>query len=749
MTDFASDEEFYKRLLSTFKREAAEHIKGIIEGLLQIERGGEGLDYGPIVDRLFRYAHSLKGSSRAVNLLQIEEVCQELEGVFHEIKKGKLRFSEIIVDSLMKACTMVEAMIDDPNRSYPHREVVKGLQELKETGSPLVGPSKVIAIGICPADTQTTDSHLPDSDAKTTHSPIGHSKTLRIEADRLEVLLNQMEALIPVKGSIRNNLSVVEELARRTSLLIREMKRLMGSGYYVQASNQIEGLDGLMQSPFKGLLDLYNLLQAHRKRCIRDLHVINHRTEEILFALKNVVLMPLSTLLEVFPRMVRDIAKAQGKAVELSIEGGEIEVDRRILEELKDPLVHIIRNAIDHGIEPKDERERAGKGPTAIIHIKAAVEKGNEIVLSIADDGRGIDIPKLKEKLSKKGLNIKEDLSGDEVLEYIFRPEVSTAEIVTTLSGRGLGLSIAREKVEELGGQISVNTEPAKGTVFHIRLPINVSTSRIILLKGLDSGIYGIPTRNITATLRVRPSEVGRIEGKETISFGGRAVSVMPINDVLDRPQAGDDTARWSTLIVVNAEDKVVAFAVKEILHEEEVFVKGLGPQLKRVRNIAGAATISSGETIPILNPTDLIRSAIKKGVGTSYRTQEILGTKKKRSILIAEDSITARTLFKGILEGAGYEVVTAVDGLEAWGMLQSRDFDLLVSDVQMPKLDGFELTRKIRADKGLFRLPVVLITGLETREDKERGLEVGANAYIVKSSFDQSNLLEVVKRLI
>ncbi len=749
MNDFASDEKFYERLLSTFKREAIEHIRGMIDGLLEIERGGERVDYAPIVDRLFRNAHSLKGSSRTVNLFQIEEVCQEIEGVFHDIKKDRLRFSQRLIDSLMKACSMVEAMIEDPNRPYPYRELIKGLQRLRETTISKAEPTKERIVTPTKVDLTDTHGDLAERDAKTVNKPSGHTKTLRIEADRLEALLNQMEELIPVKGSIRNNLLVIEEIARKTSLIIKDFKRLMAAGYYVQASDQIEALDGLMRSPFNDLLDLSNCLHGHRKRCIRDLHAVNQRTEDILFALKNVVLMPLSTLFEAFPRMVRDIAKAEGKAVELSIEGGQIEVDRRILEELKDPLVHIIRNAIDHGIEPPEEREKAGKSPTALIKIQAVVERGNEIVLRITDDGRGIDIAKLKDTLRKKGIPIKEGLSDDEVLDYIFRPEVSTAEIVTTLSGRGLGLSIAREKTEDLGGQITVKTEPSKGTVFQIRLPINVSTSMVVLIKDFSGSIYGIPTRNLTATLRVRTSDFTLIDGKETITFGGKAVSVISINDALDRPYARDDTATWITLIVISSEDKVVAFTVKEVLHEEEVFVKGLGRQLKRVRNIAGAATISSGETIPILNPSDLIRSALRKGAGSSYMAQEIFESKKKRSILIAEDSITARTLFKGILEGAGYEVVTAVDGLEAWGMLQSREFDLLVSDVQMPRLDGFELTRKIRGDKGLFRLPVVLITGLETREDKERGIEVGANAYIVKSSFDQSNLLEVVKRLI
>lgn len=751
MAVFASEEEFQKNLLSIFKRESEEHINSIIQGLLEIEKGGDQMDYSPIIDRLFRNAHSLKGSSRTMNLLQVEEICQEMEDIFHAIKKDRLRLSDSLIDVLHEICSSVEFIINNPDSPFPYQELLSRLKAFKDSKS-RSSPAQFKGglAGSAPAlqTSKAGQSAENGLDIPPNKGQTAAKEFLKIEANKLEGLLQQMEELVSVKEAIRNNLSVISIIDKEMSSLIKGFKRMIDAGCYMQH----QAIDSVVDELLKDFSALSQRLKSHHKRCLSDLHFVNFKTDDILLALKKVVMMPLNNLFESFPRMVRDIAKMQNKSVELIIEGGEIEIDRRILENIKDPIVHIIRNAIDHGIETPDERTGGGKNKTALIKISASINNGNEITIRIMDDGRGIDLKKLREKAIEKGIGSRDEiyaLNDKEVLEIIFRPEVSTADIVTTISGRGLGLSIAREKTENLGGFITVRTEPLMGTMFNMTLPINLSTSRIILIMAFDGDLYGIHTRNIAATLRVKTEHMRLIDGRESVSFGGRNISVISLDEALERPSQRDNIDLLNTLLILSAEDKTIAFSVKEVLHEEEVFLKGLGRQLKRVRNISGAATISSGETILILNTTDLIRSAMKMGIASSYAMKDLSVAKKKKSILIAEDSITARTLFKGILEVAGYNVSTAVDGLEAWNMLKINSYDLLVSDVQMPRLNGFDLTAKIRADRDLFRLPVVLITGLETREDKERGIEVGANAYIVKSSFDQSNLLDVIKRLL
>ncbi len=766
MDSHSSEEDFQRRLLKIFKTEASEHIKGIIEGLIEIEKSDFKGDLIAIVDRLFRNAHSLKGSSRTVNLLSVEEICQEMEGIFYDIKKERLSLSESIVEGLHDACVAVEAIIAKPDFPYPYRDIISRLKNLRAISSgerasdknrdtflhakvmATEHPSSEVVMAVSGGTARAVPSGLDVSASQ--------EQMLKIDAKRFEALLNQMEELVSIKGFVNNNLMVLSEIETSLSMLVKGLKVFRNAcnstNVIVDDYGAQSGLRDDFEEPFKNLDYIWHLLQTHQKRCRRDQYFINQKIEDILFALKNVVMMPLSLLFESFPRMIRDIAKMQSKQVETIIEGGEIEVDRRILEEIKDAMIHILRNAVDHGIESPEQRRAVGKNPTASIRVKAVLERGNEIMISVMDDGRGIDIAKLREKLIRQGIaeeGVIREMGDDEVMQYIFKPEISTADMVSNISGRGLGLSIAYEKTENLGGTISVRSEPSKGTAFIIRLPVNVATFKIIVVRGFDGSFYGIPTRNVTSFLRVRPEDIKIIEGKETIDYRGIALSVISIDEALHVNSVINKQEAWRNLLILYSDGKGIAFSVKEILNEEDVFLKGFGMQVKRFRNFTGAATLCSGSTILIINVSDLLKSAFKRGIASSYRIDDLSGAKKKRTILIAEDSITARTLFKGILEGAGYSVATAVDGMDAWNALKTNEFDLLVSDVQMPVMNGFELTARIRNDRKLYSLPVVLVTGLETREDKEKGIEVGANAYIVKSSFEQSNLLEVIKGLL
>lgn len=330
----------------------------------------------------------------------------------------------------------------------------------------------------------------------------------------------------------------------------------------------------------------------------------------------------------------------------------------------------------------------------------------------------------------------------------IFRSEFSTASLSSDISGRGLGLPIARENVEKLGGTISVTTEVDKGTTFCIVLPLALGAFRGVLVKA-GTAKFIIPILDVERTLRVRPGDIKTVENRETILIDGRAVFHISLADVLKlpwEPQA-DNAPQFIQMLLLSADGIQIAFSVDEVLDEEDVLVKSLGRQLRRVVNISGAVILGSTEVIPILNVPDLIKSAVKMS-GQPPVQKEKIKIPKPRSVLLVEDSITSRVLLKNIMASAGYRVITAVDGVAGWASLQQEHFDIVVSDVDMPRMDGFELTAKIRADKNLAALPVVLVTGMETEADREKGIEVGANAYIVKSKFDQGNLLAVLKKL-
>jgi two-component system chemotaxis sensor kinase CheA len=440
--------------------------------------------------------------------------------------------------------------------------------------------------------------------------------------------------------------------------------------------------------------------------------------------------------------------------VDLVIRGGEVEIDRRILEEMKDPLIHLVRNSIDHGIEKSEERARKKKPPRGTIGMAISPRNGNNVEIVISDDGAGISIDKVRAASLKFGVispGEAERLTEPEVLSLIYRSGVSTSPIVTDVSGRGLGLAIVREKVEKLGGTISFGTHLDAGTTFRLILPLTLATFRGVLIR-VGEHLFIIPLASVERVVKVDRGEIKTVENRETVQLNGQIVSLVRLAEALELFQ-GNGPGNFSDIVqmvVLGSAEKRIAFALDEILNEQEVLVKSLGKQLSRVRNISGATVLGTGQVVPILNASDLMKSALKVATAPVKETVIAEEVKEKgKSILVAEDSITARTLLKNILESAGYDVKTAVDGVDAFTVLKMESFDLVVSDVDMPRMSGFELTAKIRADKKFSELPIVLVTALESREDKERGIDVGANAYIVKSSFDQSNLLEVIRRLI
>jgi two-component system, chemotaxis family, sensor kinase CheA len=446
--------------------------------------------------------------------------------------------------------------------------------------------------------------------------------------------------------------------------------------------------------------------------------------------------MPASTVFDLLPLIARDLARSQDKQVTFEATGGEALVDRRVLEAIKDPLIHMVRNAVDHGLETPEERRAAGKPPTGTITATLTALERGRLELTFTDDGRGIDPARVH--AAAKRARIAAPESDDEALALLFRSGLSTSFVITDVSGHGLGLAIVKEQVERLGGSVELDSRPRAGTTIRLIIPATIATFRGLLVRA-GGQRFLLPLDTLERVIAAEPSTVG---GRAVIDHEGELLPCGALSDVLELPPQ-EVTERRACAIVTAAGERA-ALLVDEVLGDREVLVKDFEPPLMRIRNVAAAGLLGAGELVLVLRTPDLIA-----GIGERPARAETADTPARPPwVLVVDDAVTTRAMERGLLELAGYQVKVAVDGMDAWTALKSNHFDLVVSDVDMPRMNGFELTQRIRADEGLQDLPVVLVSALEAREDKERGIEVGANAYVVKSSFEQSNLLEIINRL-
>jgi two-component system chemotaxis sensor kinase CheA len=757
-------DDFQKRLLAMFRVEAEEHLKLITAGLIELERTPSFEKQLTLVENVFREAHSLKGAARSVKMTEVETLCQTLETVFAAWKREELNASPELYDTLHRAVdglALLSGASDDDRAVALKGPIGKLSEQLADLlrGSPSTqkrptnnGQAYPMAFASEPI-LASTDERPP-------------METVRIATGKLDAVLLQAEELLSVKSATSQHAAELKEINAALTRWKREWAKVQpevrtftrsmekNDQDAARRNGQFTKITEFLDWNLQAFTELDDHLTALKRSAEQDRRALGTMVDELLTDMKNVLMFSFSSILESLPRLVRGLSRDQAKDVDLVIEGGEVEVDRRILEEIKDPLIHLIRNCIDHGIEKPEEREQKNKPRRGTIKIAVSQLDGSKVQLLISDDGRGIDRAKIRASALKLGLisQPEADSLGDrDILELVFRSGVSSSPMITDLSGRGLGLAIVQEKAEKLRGTVTLRSEVGGGTAFRIVLPLTVATFRAIPVC-LDDAFFVFPSAPVERVARVEQEKIKTVENKATIELDGKTFSLVHLGDALEWPRRDPtgDAKDGVPVVLVSQNEKRIAFLVDEIISEQEVLVKNLGRQLSRVRNIAGATVLANRKLVPILNVSDLMQSAVRVS-GRSARVAAVELEKEKprnKSVLVVEDSITSRTLLKSILEAAGYNVDTAVDGIDGLTQLRSGKFDVVVSDVEMPRLNGFDLTAKIRADKKLAETPIILVTALQSREDRERGMDVGANAYIVKSSFDQSNLLDVMGRL-
>ncbi len=760
------DDEFLKKLLATFRIEADEHLGAMSSGLLALEQAPVAERQAEIVEHVFREAHSLKGAARAVNLIDVESVCQSLESVFAALKRKKVAVTPPLCDLLHEALRILAQLLSsDSSRMPSSASLVRRLDDavMEKTPAPSA-PTRDLPF----PSSSAPDGKSAAASARAVPAVPGQvPETVRVSTTKLDAALRRAEELLAPRLAAQQRVRELRGIG--ATLTAREKER---AGFRSALRALTRSLDGAGKKgngngavgerrtlaklvehfEAEGLFakTLADRLTRLERSAEADRRSLAGLVANLLHDVKEMQLLPFSSLLEILPRFVREIARNRDKQVELATRGGEIEIDRRILEEMKDPLIHLLRNCVDHGIEAPAVRQRKGKPPQGAISVAISQKDSGKVELVVADDGAGIDAASVKAAARRLGALSAEEaerLDEAEALALVFQSGVSTSALITDLSGRGLGLAIVREKVERLGGTVALETRADTGTTFRIALPLTVATFRGVLVRAAGR-LFAIPAVSVERAVRVISKDVQTVENRETIPLGGRAVSLVRLSDALELSSKSEATDTVQAL-VLGVGSVRIAFQVDELVAEQEVLVKALGPQLARVRNVAGASVLGTGQVVPVLNVLDLMKSALSVTRAGLAPAVEPPSPERKQTILVVEDSITSRSLLKNILESAGYDVATAVDGIDAYTSLKTGAFDLIVSDVEMPRMDGFDLTAKVRADMQLSELPIVLVTALDSREHRERGIEVGANAYIVKSSFDQSNLLEVVRRLI
>lgn len=755
---YIEDEE-----LRTLYRDASkDHLDKLEAGFLHLEKQP---DDSTKLKELLRATHSLKGDSRMLGVQDAETLTHQLENLLSSIEQGERQLTPALCDCLYQGLDAVRKIAHEAitgeaanvsvfhvlaqlmnageTSTEPAEPPNQRLPELETEESSLPdrfitndGNSVILLPPVKERDADDTQS-APDASPATASPETGAADaetidTIRVEALKLDVLMTQASELAVTQRRITRRIADIDQMLTFWKSIADERLNPLG-----------------------------DLLEQLRTNAYEDSAQLETLSDDLASGILKLRQLPLSRLFNLFPRMVRDLAKQQGKTINLVIEGGDTQADKRILEEMKAPLTHLIRNAIDHGIEAPSERIAMGKSPTATVWLKAS-QRGSHIEIEVIDDGRGLSLESIKRTAVRRGLYTEADLTqmgAKQLHNLIFVPGFSTRTTVTEISGRGVGLDVVRVNVERLKGLVQVDSSPALGCTFRFTLNTSLATASALIVE-VNQTPYAIPVESVERMMRVERQDIFDLDGKPAILLEDNPLSVAWLSDLLDLPvsvaaQPTHPIQAAIPCVILNVGSERLGIFVDTLIDQQDIVLKPHSKLLKRVRNIAGATILGSGDVCMVLSPQDLLKS-VQGEKRRSENTDSLVSTAAdwaisiaKPKVLLVEDSIPIRTQVRRILEGAGYQVTTAGDGLDGFEKLQREEFAAVVSDVEMPNLDGLELTARIRQETKYENLPIILVTTLTQDDDKQRGTDAGADAYITKGDFDQSLLIHTLRSLI
>ena len=680
------------KYLKIFFKEAEEHLASLQKGLLALEK--EPGDR-PLLRELMRNAHTLKGSAKLVGLDEISSIAHRVEDLFEEIEKGDIQVDTRTIDLLLKGTDAISRLVAALiNNAEPPFDVERFLVAMDQ--------GEITAEAVKKSD--------KDSSGES-------EKTVRANVRTLDNLINRFGELIINKKRFEDKLA------------------------------RLKGLCDASIEP-----ELAAALQEFRRELEDDVLYLDYLVQEMYGDAMALRMLPLHTITDGFERMVRDLSREQGKMTDLKVMGAHIEMDRVLLETVKPMMLHILRNCVDHGIETLEERLAEGKPPKGNIQISARHE-GSGVRIDFRDDGRGMNPQLIREAALRKGIIDPEGAAAldDEAALYLTLEDgFSTRDFITDTSGRGIGMGVVKKNMERMKGHLFIRSEVGRFTEITLQLPLTLSIMEALLIS-CSSECYAVPLSYVQETIKIRCEDITSVGGKEVISLRGVTIPLVSLSVLLGLSETRTLLkSEKIAAVVLSLRGQVIACTIDANLGSSEIVVKNLGNQLKEVRFVFGATILANGDPALILNVPDIFAGA-EGCASTGFRSiiAASRAARTKGSILVVDDSITTRTMERSILTANGYQVEIAISGEDALEKVAGAKFDLVISDVLMPGITGFELTKRLRALDAYRDVPVIIVSSLASDADKRKAMEAGAQAYIVKGAFDQGNLLETVETFI
>lgn len=791
----------YEELCQTLRQEASEQVERIGAALLELEQGPTGQEREALVQEAFRQAHNLKGAASSLGFTLTARLAHAIESLLDDLRDASRDAADPLLDAVHQGLAAVNDAIEaDPEAKSDPRvtPVIEELIRKHETSSaespslrrttapsrtltdppanllaglpaidptsvsrPLTGPSRSSSGGFTQPQGEAGGWHAwagaegeaaEEQWAQQSPGRSAPEETLRVSLRKLDALMAQVGELLAARLRTDQRLSELrsvlanEEARLERRKALRSMVRDTAPPHLDPWVQRLVDTLGDGTEHQQGLVrQLRDLVRAFEADALHSTILSGELQEDI----RRIQTFPLASVLSPLPRAVRNMAREASKDAQLVVEGADVELDKKVLEALRDPLNHLLRNAVDHGLEPPHVRRDRGKPVRGTIRIHAD-HRGNQIAITIRDDGPGVDLEAVRRRAIQRGLVSEAaavDMSEHRLLQLLFAPGFTTRSTASALSGRGIGLDAVRTVIEGLHGTVTVHSEPGRGTTVLIALPLTVYVVQALVLRVGDHTL-ALPISAIHRILRITPAEVLEVEQSEAVVIDGQPVALLSLASLL-RIDSDRSIENRIPVVVVGAGDQRFALAVDEIVSDETLLAKSFEPPLMRLRNIGGATILGDGSVVLMLNPVDLLRSASMRDGERAWVVPKRAERTRPR-VLLADDSFTTRALERSVLEAAGFDVVAVADGQEALTVLESNpDFDAVVSDVSMPRVTGLDLCQRIRATERLRALPVILVSSLGSEEDLGRGLAAGADAYVVKSEFDHEKLVGKVNELL